>query len=167
MQRHVQVGYDLVKGIPFLADAAEIILAHHERWDGSGYPRGLKAEEIPLGARIFAVADSFDAMTSDRPYRSALPFQAARDEIQREAKSLFDQAAVNAFLRISVEEWTVIREEATSAQINTFANSDGLNSASAGAGNAPRAVSIQPHHFADAHDRGGAWEKTTCQPKLV
>src|SRR5258708_25152859 len=83
MERHVQIGYDLVKGIPFLADAAEIILAHHERCDGSGYPRGLKAEKIPLAARIFAGADSFDAMTSDRPYPSAIPFEAARDEIQR------------------------------------------------------------------------------------
>ena len=79
MQRHVQIGYDLVKGIPFLSNAAEIILGHHERCDGSGYPRGLKGEEIPGGARIFAVADTFDAMTSDRPYRRALPFAASHE----------------------------------------------------------------------------------------
>src|SRR5260370_27733642 len=85
MQRHSQIGYDLVKGIPFLADAAEIIFGHHERWDGSGYPRGLKREEIPIGARIFAVSDTFDAMTSDRPYRRALPFKASRVEIERAA----------------------------------------------------------------------------------
>jgi putative nucleotidyltransferase with HDIG domain len=72
MQQHVQIGFDLLKGIPFLADAAEIVLTHHERCDGKGYPRGLKGEEILLGARIFAVADTLDAMTSDRPYRACL-----------------------------------------------------------------------------------------------
>ena len=66
MQQHVQIGFDLVKGIPFLADAAEIILMHHEQYDGGGYPRGLKGEQILLGARIFAVADTLDAITSDR-----------------------------------------------------------------------------------------------------
>src|SRR5437762_8167199 len=69
MQQHAQIGYDLVKGIPFLAEAAEIIYAHHERWDGSGYPRGLTTEEIPVGARIFAVADTFDAMTDRKRTR--------------------------------------------------------------------------------------------------
>jgi response regulator RpfG family c-di-GMP phosphodiesterase len=167
MERHVQTGYDLVKSIPFLADAAEIILAHHERWDGSGYPRGLKAEEIPLGARIFAVADSFDAMTSDRPYRSAIPFEAARDEIQREAGKLFDRTVVNVFLTIAVNEWAAIREEAASAQINTFANSGGLSFAPVDDANAVREASIQLHHFADAHDPEGASEKTRCQPKPV
>ena len=81
--RHIQIGYDLVKRIPFLADAPSIILTHHERWDGSGYPRGLKADEIPLGARIFAIADSVDAMTSDRPHRLALPLEEAMEEIHR------------------------------------------------------------------------------------
>jgi hypothetical protein len=79
MQRHVDLGYDLVKGIPFLTNAAEVILAHHERRNGSGYPRGLRGEDVPMCARIFAVADSFDAMTSDRPYRSALPLQTAQN----------------------------------------------------------------------------------------
>ena len=69
MQRHSQIGFDLIKDIPFLADAAEIVLMHHERFDGSGYPKGLKGEEIPLGARIFAIADTLDAITSDRPYQ--------------------------------------------------------------------------------------------------
>src|ERR1017187_2912968 len=72
IEGHVRIGYQLVKRIPFLADAAELIFAHHEHWDGSGYPRGLKGTEIPLNARIFAGADTFDAMTSDRPYRAAL-----------------------------------------------------------------------------------------------
>src|SRR5260221_7095932 len=68
MRTHVQIGYDLVKQIPFLSEAAEIVLTHHERWDGAGYPRGLAGMEVPLGARIFAVAATLDAMTSDRPY---------------------------------------------------------------------------------------------------
>lgn len=164
MQHHVQIGYDLVKGIPFLADAAEIILAHHERCDGSGYPRGLKAQEIALGAKIFAVADSFDAMTSDRPYRSAMPFQLARDEIQRAAGRLFDRIVVRAFLAISVSKWEAIREEAASVQISTVVNSGGLSFASADDRNAAREVSIQLQHFADAHGREGAPEKTPCQP---
>ena len=156
MQHHVQIGYDLVKGIPFLADAAEIILAHHERCDGSGYPRGLKAEEIALGAKIFAVADSFDAMTSDRPYRSAMPFQLARDEIQRAAGKLFDWTVVRAFLAISMSKWAAIREEAASVQISTVVNSGGLSFASADDRNAARVISIQLQHFANAHGREGA-----------
>src|SRR5260370_11947521 len=126
MQHHVQIGYDLVKGIPFLADAAEIILAHHERCDGSGYPRGLKAEEIALGARIFAVADSFDAMTSDRPYRSAMPFEVGRDEIQRSPGKLFARPVFRAFSPLSLSKWAAIREEAASVQISTILNSGGL-----------------------------------------
>src|SRR5258708_29468673 len=90
MQQHVQIGFELVKGIPFLPDAAEIILTHHHRHDGTGYPRPLKAEKILLGARIFAVADSFDAITSDRPYRRASSFDAGRETIQRESDRLFD-----------------------------------------------------------------------------
>jgi putative nucleotidyltransferase with HDIG domain len=108
MQQHVQIGFELVRVIPFLADAAEIILTHHERHDGSGYPRGLKAEEILLGARIFAVADSFDAITSDRPYRRASPFAAGRDTIRREAGRLFDPEVVAVFLSIPLETWSTI-----------------------------------------------------------
>jgi len=77
MQTHVRIGYDLVCRIAFLAPAAAIVLTHQERWDGTGYPQGLVGEEIPLGARIFSVSDTLDAMTSDRPYRKALPFKTA------------------------------------------------------------------------------------------
>src|SRR6267143_1264829 len=111
MQRHVQIGFELVKGIPFLTDAAEIILTHHERYDGSGYPRGLKAEEILLGARIFAVADSFDAITSDRPYRRASPFEEGRETIRRGAGRLFDPQVVDVFLSIPAETWSTIAKE--------------------------------------------------------
>jgi HD-GYP domain-containing protein (c-di-GMP phosphodiesterase class II) len=109
MRSHAQVGFDLVKRIPFLSDAAEIILTHHERCDGSGYPRGLKMGEIPIGARIFAVADTVDAMTSDRPYRSALSFQEAYDEIRRGSGSRYDCRVANAFLSVTIEGWKAIR----------------------------------------------------------
>jgi cyclic di-GMP phosphodiesterase len=105
MQRHVQIGFDLVKGIPFLADAAEIILAHHERHDGSGYPRGLRGHEIPPAARIFAVADSFDAITSDRPYRRASPFESGLDTIGRESGRLFAPDVASVFLSLPAETW--------------------------------------------------------------
>jgi HD-GYP domain-containing protein (c-di-GMP phosphodiesterase class II) len=112
MQRHAQIGYDLVKRIPFLAEAAEIVLTHHERNDGTGYPQRLKAEDIPLGARIFAVVDTVDAMTSDRPYRSALPFSEARKEIQRGSGSKYDSRVADVFLSIANETWEVLRAEA-------------------------------------------------------
>lgn len=109
MRSHAQVGFDLIKRIPFLADAAEIILAHHERCDGSGYPRGLKTADIPIGARIFAVADTVDAMTSDRPYRSALSFEEAHDEIRRGSGSHYDSSVANIFLSITIESWKALR----------------------------------------------------------
>lgn len=109
MQRHAEIGYNLVKRIPFLADAAEIILTHHERWDGSGYPRGLKGTDIPLGARIFAVADTVDAMTSDRPYRSALSFEEAQEEIRSGAGSRYDSQVVSAFLAVAIDNWKALR----------------------------------------------------------
>jgi cyclic di-GMP phosphodiesterase len=118
MQGHAQIGYDLVNRIPFLADAAEIVLTHHERWDGSGYPRGLKGTDIPLGARIFAVADTVDAMTSDRPYRAALPFVKAQNEIERLAGIQFDSQVVNVFLHIPNETWETFRGQTSTMQIN-------------------------------------------------
>jgi response regulator RpfG family c-di-GMP phosphodiesterase len=118
METHVQIGYEMVKRISFLADAAEIILAHHERWNGSGYPRGLEGTEIPLGARIFAVADTVDAMTSDRPYHSALPFQAARDQIARNAGILFDSQVADVFLGIPTETWEAIRKPTSAIEIS-------------------------------------------------
>ena len=104
MRRHPGIGYDMLKGVRFLAEPAEIVLSHHERFDGKGYPRALAGEEIPWGARIFAVADTFDAMTSDRPYRRALPWEAARDEIVRHKGTQFDAQVVEAFLQ-AYDEW--------------------------------------------------------------
>ena len=120
MERHVQLGYDLVKSIPFLADAAEIILAHHERYNGSGYPRGLRDNDIPIGARIFAVADSFDAMTSDRPYRSALPMKTAQSVIEVGRGELFDPQIVDAFLAVENDAWESIRQDSQSASIQNL-----------------------------------------------
>ena len=110
MRKHCQIGYDMLIRIPFLRDAAEIVLAHQEFFDGTGYPRGLKGEEIPLGARIFAIADSMDAMLSDRPYRKALPMSYARQEIQRCAGTQFDPNVVKVFLSIPEQHWTELRE---------------------------------------------------------
>lgn len=111
MQTHVRIGYELLSHIPFLSTAAEIVLTHQERYDGTGYPQGLAAEEIPLGARIFAIADTLDAMTSDRPYRQALPFSVARDEVTRESGKQFDPDVVRVFLSTPEQTWGNIRKE--------------------------------------------------------
>jgi response regulator RpfG family c-di-GMP phosphodiesterase len=100
MERHAAYARDLLEPIGFLREAMDVPYAHHERWDGSGYPRRLKGEEIPLAARIFAVVDVFDALTSDRPYRPAWSEQEARAYLARAAGRLFDPAVVAAFLQL-------------------------------------------------------------------
>ena len=110
MRRHSEIGHGMLVRIPFLREAAEIVLAHQEAYDGSGYPRGLRGEQIPLGARIFAVADTLDAMTSDRPYRRALPISAAREEIMRCAGTQFDPKVVEVFLTLPDSLWAELRE---------------------------------------------------------
>ena len=110
MRTHCEIGYNMLIRIPFLRDAAEIVLAHQEFYDGSGYPRGLKGDQIPLGARIFGIADSLDAMISDRPYRRALPMSHAREEIKRCSGSQFDPAVVKVFLSIPEQHWIELRE---------------------------------------------------------
>ena len=110
MRRHCEIGFAVLERIPFLKEAAEIVLSHQECYDGSGYPRGLKAEEIPLGARIFAVADTLDAMISDRPYRKALPISAAREEIQRYSGRQFDPRVVEVFLEQPERVWRELHE---------------------------------------------------------
>ena len=110
MRKHCQDGYNMLIRIPFLRDAAEIVLAHQEFYNGSGYPRGLKGEQIPLGARIFTVADSLDAMISDRPYRRALPMSYAIDEIRRCAGTQFDPKVVEIFLSIPQQHWLDLKE---------------------------------------------------------
>ncbi len=97
MRTHPEKGHIILKAVPFMQEAAEIVLTHEERYDGRGYPRGLQGEQIPLGARIFAVIDALDAVTTDRPYRPAASFDAARAEVGRGAGSQFDPRAVEAF----------------------------------------------------------------------
>lgn len=99
MREHPRNGHHILQKLPFLFMAADIVLCHEERFDGSGYPAGLKGEEIPLAARLFAVIDTLDAMTFDRPYRKALSFDTAKAEILRMAGSQFDPKAVDTFLR--------------------------------------------------------------------
>jgi putative nucleotidyltransferase with HDIG domain len=110
MRTHCQIGYDMLTRIPFLRDAAEIVLAHQEFYDGSGYPRGLRGDQIPLGARIFTIADSLDAMISDRPYRRALPMSHACEEIKRCSGSQFDPEVVKVFMTIPEQHWIELRE---------------------------------------------------------
>ncbi|MBI1738958.1 MAG: response regulator [Acidobacteria bacterium] len=110
IKRHSEIGYAVLKRIPFLKEAAEIVLAHQERFDGSGYPRGLKGDQIPLGARIFAIADTLDAMISDRPYRRALSLAEAHEEIAKFAGSQFDPKAVEVFRTLPDRVWQELRE---------------------------------------------------------
>jgi putative nucleotidyltransferase with HDIG domain len=110
MRKHCEVGYNMLIRIPFLRDAAEIVLAHQEFYDGTGYPRGLKGDQIPLGARIFTIADSLDAMISDRPYRKALPMPHAREEIRRCSGTQFDPKVVEVFSTIPEQHWLDLRE---------------------------------------------------------
>jgi putative nucleotidyltransferase with HDIG domain len=111
-RRHPETGYRLVGRLEFLGEAREIIRCHHERWDGQGYPRGLRGEDIPLPARIFSVVDSFDAITSDRPYRAARGFEEAWEELDRGAGGQFDPRVVQAFRRVDPAQWEELRRQA-------------------------------------------------------
>jgi putative nucleotidyltransferase with HDIG domain len=122
MREHCYRGYQMLKKIPFLAEAAEIVYSHQERYDGTGYPRGLKGDEIPLGSRLFSVADTLDAITSDRPYRPAQSIAAAREEIQRWSGRQFDPEVVKTFLSMPDSIWMDLRNQIDS-QIHRFAYS--------------------------------------------
>jgi putative nucleotidyltransferase with HDIG domain len=117
MRKHPEIGFNMLSQVTFLKGAAEIILAHHERWDGKGYPKGLGHEEVPLGARIFMVCDTFDSMTSDRPYRKALTAIDSMNEILKFSGSQFDPQVVEAFLDI-YERWVEEREELHAAGVD-------------------------------------------------
>ncbi len=99
MRRHSELGSKILADVLQMSDAGEIVLAHHERFDGYGYPHGLKGEDIPLGARVYAVADSYIAMTSDRPHRKKMSHDKARREILRSSMTQFDPEVVSAFVR--------------------------------------------------------------------
>jgi HD-GYP domain-containing protein (c-di-GMP phosphodiesterase class II) len=110
MKRHPEAGRALLDGIPFLAGACRIILAHHERWNGQGYPRGLAGDEIPVGARILSLCDAFNAITQDRPYRKASSITDARGEIHRGGRGQFWPEAVSAFLDLSIAELEAVQQ---------------------------------------------------------
>jgi len=111
MRSHVSIGYELVSKISFLSEAAEIVLHHHERYDGTGYLQKLKGGEIPLTARIFSVADALDAMTSPRPYQDRISFEAAKRKIESGANTRYDPHIVDSFLSIPVSTWFDLREQ--------------------------------------------------------
>lgn len=124
MREHCYRGYQILRRIPFLTEAAEIVYSHQEKYDGTGYPRGLKGEEIPLGARIFSVADTLDAITSNRPYRAAQPLSAAREEIERWSGRQFDPLVVKTFMEMKEHIWDDLRK-GIDEQIHRFAYSAG------------------------------------------
>jgi HD-GYP domain-containing protein (c-di-GMP phosphodiesterase class II) len=109
MEKHPVAGYEMLLGVPYLAQEIPIVLAHQEHWDGTGYPFGLQGDEIPLGARLFAIADTFDALTSDRPYRQGRSCEEALAVIAAAAGTQFDPHAVAAFMAVPVSEWETIR----------------------------------------------------------
>ena len=112
MRQHADIGFGILRDVEFLKPAANLVRAHHEKFDGTGYPLGLQGEEIPLGARIFAIADTFDAITTDRPYRDAAPAQAGVAEIRRCAGTQFDPAVVDVFERMWQQLWQM-RQQAS------------------------------------------------------
>jgi putative nucleotidyltransferase with HDIG domain len=120
MREHCFRGYQMLKKIPFLSEASEIVYSHQERFDGTGYPRGLSGQAIPLGARIFSIADTLDAITSDRPYRAAQTIQVAREEVMRFSGRQFDPEVVRVFMEMPDTIWEDLRKEINS-QIDHFA----------------------------------------------
>ena len=113
MQQHSLIGYDMLRHNPLLTDAAEIVLTHHERYNGSGYPMGLRGEDIPLGARICAITDTFDALTSIRPYRTPMSFEEACTYIQSERDRQFDPSIVDTFTVLEPSRWAAIQRLAS------------------------------------------------------
>ncbi|MEJ7892148.1 MAG: HD domain-containing phosphohydrolase [Solirubrobacteraceae bacterium] len=111
MRTHPVVGWEILREIDFLGPAKLVVRHHHERWDGDGYPDGLRGDGIPLLARVFAVADTLDAMTTDRPYRPATDFASARAEIERESGTQFDPDVVKTFCAMPAQKFSDLREE--------------------------------------------------------
>ncbi len=119
MKRHAEYGYQILKHVEFLNEARDVVWQHHERWDGGGYPRGLKGKEIYVGARIFAIIDTYDAMTSDRPYRKALSHEIACKEISDMKGTQFDPEIVGVWEQIPESDLVRLREQ-------TFSSTSGL-----------------------------------------
>ena len=111
MRSHAVIGWEILRQVPFLEGAAQIVRAHHERWDGAGYPDGLAGDEIPLAARVFSVADTLDAITTDRPYRRGAPLSEARQTIARGAGTQFDPQVVEALGEIPDQDLERLKAE--------------------------------------------------------
>ena len=108
IRRHPELGATLIGRIPFLAGAREIVLSHHEKYDGSGYPNGLSGKQIPLGGRIFAIVDVFDALTTERPYKPSQSYREAADLLAKDRGKHFDPEVIDAFLSIPFRDWSEI-----------------------------------------------------------
>ena len=130
MKRHPELGWALINRVEYLRSASSIVLQHHERWDGAGYPSGLNGERIVIGARVFQVVDTIDAITTDRPYRRARDFGVARDEILRCSGTQFDPRVVEAFTSVPAEAWERIRDTVESAAVSDGAPTSSRNAAS-------------------------------------
>jgi len=120
MREHPVHGQQILRGIEFLQGASRVVAQHHEQWDGSGYPLGLRAEEIDICARIFAVADAFDAITSDRVYRRGKPYEAASKELDDWAGRQFDPKVVEAFHRVPKEDWEELHRQSLMPKNDQF-----------------------------------------------
>ncbi|MGA9523368.1 MAG: HD domain-containing phosphohydrolase [Myxococcaceae bacterium] len=125
MKLHPEFGYRMLSKMPFLHEAALIVYQHQERWDGNGYPQGLPGEQIVLGARIFCVADTMDAICSDRPYRKGRPLEVAKEEIQRCSGTQFDPKVVEAFMSVPDTEWAGIRQTVEALEADEVARYGG------------------------------------------
>ena len=110
MKLHPIHGQKILRNIPFLEGAARIVAQHHEKWDGTGYPVGLRGEDVDIGARIFSVVDAFDAMVSDRVYRKGCSYEDALAELERCSGTQFDPLVVEAFKNVPAEDWIILRE---------------------------------------------------------
>lgn len=122
MKTHPQLGYNLLKKINFLEESAQIVLTHHERFDGTGYPNGISKQQIPIGFRIFSIVDALDAMTSDRVYRKAISFEKAKTQIIESASTQFDPEIIDAFREIPADEWIDLRNRIETSGIKFLKN---------------------------------------------